>query len=329
MQESQKINSESNNLPAFIFQNVPLSDKNWFKTGGCARFFCEPSSYLEFSQTINFANQNNLDIFLLGEGANILISDEGFDGLVIRPKLKNITKIVGDTNFDMVKADAGVVFEDLINWCLDQNLSGLEEFSGIPGNVGGSVFINIHYFEFLLSQFIVSGEVINKKTGAILTVDWQWFNFGYNYTSLHESEYYLLSATFKLKKITDLEAAYAKGRKEEIQRHRNKRYPTSNTCGSFFRNFHEHEVTLTSGDGKKLIYVAYYLDKIGVKGQLSIGDAIVSYQHANMIVNKANATTADIINLARAMQELVKNNFGIIPQPECRLIGFKNYPLLK
>ena len=80
--------------------------------------------------------------------------------------------------------------------------------------------------------------------------------------------------------------------------------------------------------GKKLIYVAYYLDKIGVKGELTVGDAVVSYQHANMIINRGNATSADIIALARKMQELVFEKFGIIPQPECRLIGFKNYPLL-
>lgn len=327
MQETKCYNNHMNILPAFIFQNISLADKNWFKTGGHARFFCEPKTSEEFEQAINFANKSNLTIFLLGEGANILVSDEGFDGLVIRPQLKNIIKMEYDNNFDLVKADAGVVFEDLINWCLNQNLLGLEEFSGIPGNVGGSVFINIHYFEFLLSQFIVGGEVINKKTGMKYTVSSDWFEFGYNYSTLHKNEYYLLSATFKLKKCSDFETAYSKGRKEEIKRHRQKRYPISNTCGSFFRNFHDHEVTLEQ-QGKKIIFVAYYLDKLGVKGQLSVGDAIVSYQHANMIVNKANAKTSDIITLARQMQELVKQNFSIIPQPECRLIGFKNYPLL-
>lgn len=78
-----------------------------------------------------------------------------------------------------------------------------------------------------------------------------------------------------------------------------------------------------------MIYVAYYLDKIGVKGQLKVGDAIVSYQHANMLVNQGNATSADIVNLARTMQELVVKQFGITPQAECELVGFKEYPLYK
>ena len=145
---------------------------------------------------------------------------------------------------------------------------------------------------------------------------------------LQNKEYFLVYATFKLKKVTELQAAYAKGKSDEMIRHRAKRYPTKGTCGSFFRNFYENEVTLMSA-GKKLIYVAYYLDKIGVKGQLSVGDAVVSYQHANMIVNTKNATSADIIKLVRIMQQLVKDAYNIIPQPECLLIGFnQQYPLL-
>ncbi len=216
---------------------------------------------------------------------------------------------------------------DLIEFCLANNLLGLEEFSGIPGTVGGSVYINLHYFQFLLEQFLVSATVIHRATGAISTVSPDWFKFGYDQSRLQEEEYYLVDATFTLKKGTDLETAYARGRRVEIIRHRNSRYPTKNTCGSFFRNFHDHEVSLMS-NGKKMIFVAYYLDKIGVKGQLQIGNAIVSYQHANMIVNQGNATSADIIALARAMQEMVHKHFSIIPQPECRLIGFKEYPLL-
>ena len=260
-------------------------------------------------------------MFILGKGANILISDEGFDGLVIQPQNTDLHLIDDCT----VKAGAGVAMPDLIEYCLAHNLIGLEEFSGIPGTVGGSVYINLHYFQFLLEQFLVSATVIHSKTGKLEHVSPEWFKFGYDQSRLQEEEYYLVDATFKLQKADDLQTAFAKGRRVEIIRHRNSRYPTKNTCGSFFRNFHDHEVTLTS-NGKKMIFVAYYLDKIGVKGQLQVGNAIVSYQHANMIVNQGTATSADIINLARSMQELVQKQYGIIPQPECRLIGFKQYP---
>ena len=131
----------------------------------------------------------------------------------------------------------------------------------------------------------------------------------------------------ELKKVDDLKCAYQKGRRDEIVRYRTRQYPTSHTCGCFFKNFHQDEVTLEI-DNKKMIYVAYYLDKIGIKGNLTTGDATVSYKHANMLVNKGNATTSDIIALARTIQELVKQKYGIIPQPECLLVGFEKYPLL-
>lgn len=309
-------------------QNVNLADKNWFRTGGSARYFAEPTTAVEFHEALNFANQNNIDIFTLGQGANILISDNGFDGLVIRPKLLEISHTDYDPHHELVTVGAGVDMHWFIDYCLEHNLSGLEEFSGIPGSVGGAVYINIHYFEYLLDQFLVSAQVIDQKTGNIINVEPSWFKFGYNQSTLLEKNHYLLSATFKLKKLTELETAYAKGRRVEIIRHRHKRYPYKNTCGSFFRNFTQEEAAQET-TGKQLIFVAYYLDKLGVKGALSVGDAVVSHQHANMIVNRGSATSNDIIQLACTMQSMVQKEFGILPQPECQLIGFSDYPLLK
>jgi UDP-N-acetylmuramate dehydrogenase len=317
----------SKNISSFIQTNIPLADKNWFKTGGAARFYCEPSTTDQFQEAIAYATTNNLDLFILGQGANILISDEGFDGLVIRPSLTTIEIISVNNNLALVKADAGVTMPDLINYCLDNNLLGLEEFSGIPGTVGGSVYINLHYFEFLLANFLISAEVIHKKDGTIHAVDAAWFNFGYNDSQLHKKDYFLINATFKLTCATAEQTAFAQGRKTEIIRHRAHRYPQVRTCGSFFRNFFPHEVTLEI-DNKKIIFVAYYLDKIGIKGSLKSGNAIVSHQHANMIVNLGAATSTDIITIAYTMQQLVYEKFGILAQPECQLIGFKKYPLI-
>jgi len=310
-----------------IQENVSLAEKNWFGTGGPARYYAEPKTNEEFQQSLQFAIAEKQSIFLLGNGANILISDDGFDGLVIHPQLIDTTVSLYNDEHNLVTAGSGTPLDDLIEFCLKNNVGGLEEFSGIPGTVGGAVYINLHYFEFLLSQFLHSAQVIEKNTGKLLTVDTDWFKFGYNQSTLQEGNHYLLSATFKLKKLTNDEVAFARGRKLEIIRHRTARYPNKNTCGSFFRNFHPEEVTVVS-NGTKMIYIAYYLDKLGIKGALSVGNAIVSYKHANMIVNQGNATTQDIIELAKQMQQLVKDSFGITPQPECRLIGFNEYPLL-
>lgn len=309
-----------------IKSNEPLKDKNWFRTGGNAKHFCEPENEVEFAIALEFARKNDLKIFILGEGANILISDKGFDGIVIRPKLKSIKIISQSKNEVFVEAGCGLGFEDLINFCLENNLVGLEEFSGIPGVVGGAIFMNIHYFEFLLGSFLVNAKIIERESGRITEVNPDWFKFGYNSSTLHHKNHYLISATFKLKKVSELEAAFAKGRSIEIIRHRNKRYPISNTCGSFFRNFTSEEVE-NEKTGKKLIFVAYYLDKLGFKGTLSFGDAAVSHLHANMLVNKGNASSADIINLAKTMQKALRESFNINPQSECQFIGFEENPL--
>lgn len=315
------------NTPSSIKTNVPLAEKTWFKTGGNARFYAEPTTALEFKELIAWAAEHKLELFMLGEGANILISDEGFDGLVIKPQLKYVAHQQSDGAHALVTAGAGTDFAELITYCLANNLGGLHEFSGIPGSVGGSVFINIHYFEHLLSQFLVSAMVIERATGKLLIVDNAWFGFSYNQSRLQDQEHYLIDAYFRLPFMTDLETAYARGRHDEIIRHRARRYPQQRTCGSFFRNFHNDEVSLEIG-GKKMIYIGYYLDRLGIKGQLSAGNAFISPLHANMIVTSEGACSADVIALATIMQERVFKTFGILPEPECRLVGFATYPLV-
>lgn len=310
-----------------ILEHIPLHDKTWFQTGGNARFFCEPTNELEFQEALEYARTNNLEVFILGVGANILISDEGFNGLVIRPQLKEVSITKQENNEVLVTAGAGVIMADLITHCFDNNISGLEEFSGIPSTMGGAAYINLHYFKTLLSHMLTEATVIERETGKILTVDNAWFNFGYNQSTLQDGKHYLINATLKLANATDLEIAYLRGKSDEIIRYRTYRYPAKNTCGSFFRNFLENEVTEVS-NGRKMIYVAYYLDKIGIKGCLQEGDACVSYQHANMLVNQGKATSKDIISLARKIQEKVSDKFDVVPQPECQFIGFKEYPLL-
>ncbi len=307
-----------------IQENIPLNDKTWFETGGPARYYAEPISIDDYKSALDFAKQQNCEIFLLGCGANILISDDGFNGLVIKSANANCEIIFAekDENNVLVRAGAGISIQDFIDFSLDNNLTGMEEFSGIPGTIGGAIFINIHYFEFLLSQFLVCARVINKRTHEINEVSLDWFDFGYDKSKLHNNEWILYDAVFKLKKVGNIETAFARGRSAEIIRHRENKYPIDRTCGSFFQNFSPNEI-----NDSKQIHVAYYLDKLGIKGELSVGGAMVSHMHANMIVNTGTATSADIVNLAIKMQELVKEKYGINPKPECQLIGFDKNPL--
>lgn len=312
-----------------IQENIPLNSYNWFATGGPARYFCEPESQDDFIESLRFARENELKIFVLGEGANILVSDSGFNGLVIRPKNTGVEILGQETETDgtIVRAGSGVIVQDLIDFCLENNLTGLEDFSGIPGTVGGSVYINLHYFDYLLSDFFVRGKVLDIESLEVNKKEPEWFGFGYDQSRLHDHEHILISADFVLQSASDEECAYARGRRDEIIRHRNRRYPESHTCGSFFRNFIPEEVDLNI-DGKKMIYVAYYFDKLGIKGQLQSGGARVSSKHANMIVTDDSAISQDVINVTRRMQQMVLDEYGVLPQPECQLIGFEEYPLI-
>ena len=307
--------------------DIPLKDKNWFKTGGNARYFCEPSNISEFGQALMLASSKGLDSFTFGSGANLLVHDKGFNGVAIRPKLTSIEfKQINEDHWRVI-AGSGVMIDKLIQTCLDNNFTGLDDFSGIPGTVGGAVFINLHYFGARISQAFHSGKLINKHTGEIFEKDVTWLQFGYNDSALHSRESYLVDATFNIRKVSRFEAAYHQGRRDEIIRHRNSRYPKERTCGSFFRNFFQHELDL--GNEKATHpYIAYYLDKIGVKGSLRHGGAVVSRQHANMIItDRDNATSNDIINLARTMKKMVFEEFGISPKLECQLLGFTSDPL--
>ena len=307
---------------------VSLAGRTWFGTGGSATLFCEPRSYEECQRALAYAVQRDIEIFILGLGANVLVSDDGFDGLVIHPRLDEIRFIGQEGCTAFVRVGAGVTMHQLIKACLAHNTVGLEEFGGIPASVGGAVRMNLHYFNAALSDYVVGGTVMARATGQIQEVDRAWFAFGYDDSRLAGGEYLLLDATLKLKKVSDLDIAYHSGRLAEIIRHRVARYPSTRTCGCFFRNFHEHEIT-HEVNGKKLPYVSYYLDKLGIKGELRVGGAMVSHQHANMIVTSEGATSGDVIKLACMMQEMVQERFGMVPQTECQLIGFKEYPLMR
>src|ERR1700722_2033774 len=129
-------------LDRLIQCNVPLRDKNWFKTGGTAAYYAEPTTAEEFSAALAWAQQQHQPITLLGAGANILIADAGIKGLVIRPVNNNIDLVAQQDETALVRVGAGCSMDDLIEWCLSHELLGLEEFSGIPGTVGGSIYIN-------------------------------------------------------------------------------------------------------------------------------------------------------------------------------------------
>lgn len=307
-------------------QNVLIGPQTWFGTGGAAEWYAEPKNVEEWQEALCFARVNALSITLLGEGANVLVSDEGIKGLVIRSAMQQCEV---DHATQTMRVGGGLSVQAAIDYALSEGLIGLEEFSGIPGTIGGAVYINLHYFEFLLSHFLLSARVISLKTGVVEEVSLSWFGFGYNVSRLLEKEYGLLDATFQLKAGNPCDVAYALGRRDEIIRHRQRRYPGGRTCGSFFRNFLTHELASVKNESQPVIYVAYYFERLGFKGRLKNKGARVSERHANMLVTLPDAMSHDVVELACAMQREVYEAFGLLPQPECQLLGFEQYPFLK
>lgn len=172
-----------------------------------------------------------------------------------------------------------------------------------------------------------SALVYDSQTNTIITVDREWFEFGYDLSKIKkESRYIVLQVTFLLKRGDALESAFAKGRSIEIIRHRQKRYPYQRTCGCFFKNFSKDDIPFEI-EGKKITAASYYLDRAGARDNVRINNCFVSSQHANMITHDGQGNATDIIALARMMQKMVYQKFELLLEPECELIGFPSYPL--
>ena len=297
-----------------IQENVPLKPFMTFKIGGQARFFCEPSNSDEVIEALNFAKENKLPAFVLGLGANILVSDNGFNGLVIRQKNEAI--LVKD---NIITAQAGVAVENLINTALTENLIGVEDFSGIPSSVGGALYINLHYFDAFIANFVRSAKVLDRETLKVQEVDSSWFNFNYDSSRLKtDKDHVLLEAHFDLKKVDDYTKHEAIGKSKEIIRTRKYKYPSEPSVGSIFQNLNTEE---QKQYGLPTRSVAYLIDVCGLKGT-KVGDALLSHRHANMIINVGDARAEHVLELAQIIRDKVKERFGVDLRFEVQLLGF-------
>ena len=297
-----------------IQEKVILKPYTTFKIGGPARFFCEPMNSDEVIEALNFAKENNISAFVLGLGANILVSDNGFQGLVVRQRNETIS--IKD-NF--IIAQAGAVVESLINTALAENLIGFEDFSGIPSSVGAALYINLHYFDAFIANLVRSALVLNKETLKVQDVDSSWFNFNYDNSRLKTDEdHVLLEAKFELKKVDDYTKHEAIGKSKEIIRTRKYKYPSEPSVGSIFQNLNSEE---QKQYGLPTRSVAYLIDVCGLKGT-RVGDALLSHRHANMIVNVGDARAEHVLELAQIIKEKVKERFGTDLRFEVQLVGF-------
>ncbi|MDO8537048.1 MAG: UDP-N-acetylmuramate dehydrogenase [bacterium] len=309
-------------MPEFK-QNVNLSEFSNYKIGGPARFFFEATRADEVGRAVLTAKERGLDLFVLGGGTNLLIDDNGFKGLVLKPSI-TFVELSGTT----VTAGAGVLVKDLLAFAAKKGLSGLEWAGGLPGTLGGAIRGNAGAFGGEIKDVIHSVESFDTKKLKKLTRHKSECFFGYRTSVFKEKngEEIILSATFALKKGDSKKISEAIQKKIDYRLRRHPmEYPN---VGSIFKNVDLKKVPknlqkkfahVIKIDPFPVVPTAYLISEAGLKG-ISYGGAMISPKHPNFIVNVFGASTADVKNLIALVKKEVHKKFKIILEEEVQLI---------
>ncbi|HOP07281.1 MAG TPA: UDP-N-acetylmuramate dehydrogenase [candidate division Zixibacteria bacterium] len=287
--------------------NKPLAPLTSFKTGGKARFFISCTSPEELSRAVTTAAEVGIDSFLLGGGSNLLISDEGYPGLVIKVAIRGIKVLPGN----VIEVGSGEDLMSLVQFAADHSLTGLEFASGIWGTVGGAIYGNAGAYGGQIGSLLQDLDLVDRK-GKNHRVDAEYCRFGYRDSYLKKTGEIVVVARFKLKP----------GKREVIQAEvdriwkiREVKFPPDGLCaGCFFKNIPDESQPYGKLPAGKL------LEEVGAKG-LKVGGAIVYEKHANVILNTGNASSKDISDLADILRKKVLDKFGITLEEEIIRLG--------
>jgi UDP-N-acetylmuramate dehydrogenase len=290
--------------------NVPLAPFTTFKIGGPADVLYDATSADDLANAVTAARAAGMPFFVLGLGANILVGDRGFRGLVVRNTAAHLQFPAPDT----IRAESGVVMADLIRTAVNRGLTGLEHYVGIPSTVGGAVWQNLHFLSpaparertMFIAEVTESVELLTPSGGRS-TVSGSEMRFGYDTSRLHDSGDIALAVTFRLAKGD--QAAAHRVMQENLS-WRGSRHPWLEhhpSAGSIFKKI--------EGVGAGRL-----VDQCGLKGH-TIGGAQISHMHANIIVNLGGATAADVRALIAFAQAAVLKRFGQKLEPEIGFVG--------
>ena len=282
--------------------NYDLKKKNWFNIGGKAKIYYKADNLRELIKFLKKI-ENKEKIFILGGGSNTLITDNMFDGVVIKlsKNFNNISLLSGD----IIIAGSAVSDKSLSEFAMDNNLGGFEFLSCIPGTVGGGIKMNAGCFEREFKDILISIQAINKL-GQVITIPAKDINFKYRNSGLSD-DLIFLSASFKgYKKKLDL----IKKEMIELKEKKEKAQPTRiKTSGSTFKN------PISQSDKK-----VWQLIKESVPLGKSFGDACISEKHCNFFINKGNAKFADMKKLIEFVSESVLKKTGVKLETEIKIL---------
>ncbi len=295
--EKIKIRFDKNKL---IFDE-PLSEHTTFKLGGIADVLFEPSSKEEIKDMIDFCKSNDLDYFVLGRGSNILVGDKGFRGVVI-----HIANNYSDYEIDgnIVKAQAGILLSKLASIVYKESLQGFEFASGIPGTLGGAIFMNAGAYGGEIKDVLVSASIL-KEDGEIVELSNADLKLAYRKSLISENGGIVLDGTFK----------FEKGDPQKIR---------EKTIDLNSRRKAKQPLELPSAGSTFKRPVGYYAGKLIMDSGLGgyrVGGVSVSKKHCGFVVNDKNGTSADVLALIDDIKAKVYADSGVRLECEVKMIG--------
>lgn len=310
-----------------INEHEPLSRHTVFRIGGPARFFITAEGEDDFVAALRAARSSGLPWLVLGAGSNVLVSDRGFDGIVIRPAGGAISRLS-----DRLRVDAGLPMAAAAAEAMRAGLSGFEWAVGVPGTVGGSVRGNAGCFGGEMADVVRSVTVFNAAAGAIEEWSSDAVEFGYRDSVFkHRPELVVLAATIGLQPGDPDEG------QRRIRDYTARRAHTqdigSQSAGCMFKNvpWHRRDIDrerivshlpdLPPSGTVSGIPAGFLVDRAGLKGR-RIGGARISERHGNFFLNTGGASAEDVVMLASLAKEHVHRRFGILLEEEIQLVGF-------
>lgn len=315
-----------------VLTQEPLSKYSSFRIGGPADLFIRARTRIEITDAVRLANGLDIPFLVIGGGTNLLVSDSGFRGLIIKNDTSNI-KIIGIkgsnkcsekndkliTRQVYIESDSGVPVNRLVRFALDQGISGLEMFLGQPGTVGGAVYINAHNVNLgsYFSDHLKAAKILHNN-GAEEDVEKEYFHFGYDKSILQENKKTVLCVIFKLE-TGDKKTLWEIAQQALGYRQKSQPYGVF-TSGCTFRNIALSDAMRLSTPNYTCS-AGYLIDAVGLKG-ISMGAAKFSDHHANFIINSKDAQAADVLKLINLAKEKVRNKFGVELTEEIVLVGF-------
>ncbi len=291
------------NIEKKIKQNEPMKNHTSFKIGGTADLFLKVATIEELMQAIEYAKTKKIPIYFIGNGSNLLVTDKGIRGLVVKIDIQNIS-IQKAENSVKVTVGAGYKMMALARELLNQEITGFEEFAGIPGTIGGAIYMNAGAYGKEMKDIVISTKCMDLD-GKIFTLSNKEQEFTYRDSIFEKNNYIILETTLQLNngiksKIENKMTKLLKERKE-------KQPIGEPSAGSTFKR-------------QEGIITAKLIDECGLKGY-SIGGAKVSEKHAGFVVNSNNATAKDVLDLIKYIKEKVYEKYGIKIEEELRIIG--------